>query len=353
MAIREKPRTPATASASRLAATGIAVLLAAGAIAGCSPALPSLIEVHHAPALYSRRAVDFTANVTGRVAPGTRSLEWRINGGAWRRVGRAEPRTPPPQFTVEIAASDLRPGRNEIELRARAWWRPVEQRRFTFHYDPAPVSLPLHVEWTRRESLDVQDGAWEVTADGRLRPVPGQEGFDRIVAVTGAFDGGRRVETEVVFRSDARQGGWGFGIFPLWGGNPDQPGQSPRRGWRFSLLWYASRIGGHGCEFSEKIGDEDPRWVSMYRNIDLEAGISYRLVTETWAEHDPGGRHLRWRQRCKWWRSDAPEPSEWTSVSDDLGAPLPPGPYAVAVFALRSQVEFGPVIVTALHEMPP
>ena len=265
-----------------------------------------------------------------------------------RRANQAEPRIPRPTFTVEILESELRPGRNDLELRASAPLRSGESRTLSFSYDPGPVALPVHIEWTKATQLDVQDGYWEVTPTGRVRPVPGHEGWDRTLAVTGAFAGGRRVETELTLRGDPPSTGWGFVIFPLWGGRPDDPGVSPRRGWRFSLLWYYKRMSGFGCSFSEKIGPQPSRFAALYRDLRLELDVTYRLVTETWPERSVDGAHLRWRQRCKWWPAGQPEPPRWTEVSDDLGAPLPDVPYAVAIFSLHAAVEFGNVSVQAL-----
>jgi hypothetical protein len=320
-----------------------------------------LIRIHHAPAVFARRVSAFTVNVTGELAAGARGLAYRLNDGPWREVGHRPPRAPFPAFTIELPAAALRDGENRLELRARGWWRPDELRRLSFTYDPAPIVLPIEVDWSRLPWLDVQDGRFEVTPEGRLRPIPGHEGFDRTVAVTGAFPGGRRVTVDVVFRDVAiprnwrgRRAslGWGFGVFPLWGGQPDPAAASPRRGWRYSALWYFDQVGGVGCEMAERIGDAPPRFVSMYHHLELVPDVPYRLVTETWPETTADGRHVRHRQRCKWWRRDQPEPEAWTWVADDLGAPLPRGEYAVAVFAHRAQVEFGPVRVEPLPPGP-
>lgn len=281
------------------------------------------------------------------LAKGVDNLEWRINGGGWRQVGHSK-RNPPPRFTVEVPVQSLISGKNELELRGTAPFRSPEVKTITFQYDGNPIRLPVTTTWQKGSNLDVQDGYWEILEGARIRPVPGHEGFDRTVLVTGAIEGGRRVQTEIVFRGRAKGPRYGFGIFPLWGGQPDEEDISPRRGYRFSLLWYSNGTWGYGCEFSEKFGAEEPKWVSIYRGIDLERDKTYRLVTETWPEQMPDGRHVRWRQRCKWWPAEDPEPDQWLSISDDLGAPLPPVEYAVAVFAHNSRVEFGQVTVESL-----
>jgi hypothetical protein len=306
-----------------------------------------LIVVHHSPDAYARRAGYFTANITGKLRNSVELLEWKINDHPWKLVGHSK-RNPRPAFTIEIPVELLTPGLNEVQLKASAPFRKRELKRVSFSYDPTAIELPTRVFWTPGARLDVQDGHWEILPEGRVRPVPGHEGFDRNLIVSGAIEGGRRVETELIFRGRAENGRYGFGIFPLWGGQPDDPDVSPRRGYRFSLLWYSNGTWGYGCEFSQKIGANAPEWVSKYRSIEIKQDVPYRLVTETWPEQTSDGRHLRWRQRCKWWPSEEAEPAQWLTISDDLGAPLPAVAYAVAIFAHHSQVEFGPVVVEAL-----
>ena len=48
------------------------------------------------------------------------------------------------------------------------WLRPPQQLTRKFSYDPAPVRLPLSVDWSQSQ-LDVQDGEWEKTeVDGQV-----------------------------------------------------------------------------------------------------------------------------------------------------------------------------------------
>ena len=181
-----------------------------------------------------------------------------------------------------------------------------------------------------------------------VRPKPGFEDYDRIVIAAGAFPGGRRVTTDVVFRSfkdDARA--FGFGVLPLWGGRPDDPQYSPRRGWNFSIAWYYSTYKGVGEEFSWKKGNEPPRWTSSYRNFDLQPGVRYIVIAEAREVLDANGRHKKYHQRMRWKRNSDGE-TPWIELSDDEGGQIPAGEYAVALVAHRCQVEFGPVRVEAL-----
>lgn len=244
-------------------------------------------------------------------------------------------------------------GENTLDLQVGSYLRPSQSFTHRFVYDPDVPSLPRTIDWSDRAPLDVQDGQWEVFRDrsgeGWVRPVPGTEGWDRIIVASGAFPGGRRVRTRIILENNpAKRVNWGFGVFPLWGGQPDVPDHRPRRGWRFGLAWYSSGHGGVGTEFSEKIGDAEPVWVGTYRDLKMEAGRPYHVVTETWPRRAADGRLLSWVQRLKWWADGDPEPSSWLVVDDRWGAPLPDGEYGVTLFSLRAPVAFGPVRIEPL-----
>jgi hypothetical protein len=337
---------------------GAAILLATAAVVVESWSryrTMHLIEIYHAPQHYARRADTFTANITGAVRGWGTQLTYQLNDGPWRKVGRDHPRTPAPTFTIELPADELRVGRNSLELRAAAIARPPEVRNLTFEYDAAHPVLPLSVDWSGIEELDVQDGRWEtfVADDGdwRVRPMPGFEGYDRVLVVAGAFQGGRRVRTDVVFRSGP--GGsalYGFGIFPMWAGQPDEPWVSPRRGWRFSLAWYYSKFQGVATEFSDKVADRPPAWTATYNDLTLMPNRHYNILVEAWPETGSEGEHRRHRQRLKWWRDDEPEPAAWMEVADDWGqARLPPGEYAVSLISYNAQIDYGPVTIEPLN----
>lgn len=310
-----------------------------------------LVQVANLPSVYPRRAGDFWVYVTGETSLLITRLMYRINGSEWRRVRQAGPRAPRPQFTIEIPTEDLRAGDNELAIRAEALLRPSEESVFHFEYDPMPVKLPVTVDWADAE-LDSQDGIWEVfqAGDGwRVRPKPGYEGYDRLLAVTGAFAGGRRVETDVVFHGRVGDTEFGFGIFPLWGGHPERTDYRPRRGWSFSLAVYWDRYGGVGNEISIQVGDARPAWVNSYRSIFLETEVRYRIEAECFEEVDSKGRHLRYRQFLRWWRDGEAPPRERVEIADTEGSPLPPGEYAVGLYAYNSKVDFGPLTVEPLE----
>jgi hypothetical protein len=355
----------------RLAVTVVALVALAAIVLWWRHSQGELITIQHAPSAYARRADTFTANITGELDYLTRSFEYRLNGAeTWVEVHQRRPRVAPPDFTIELPATALRAGENRIELRATGILREPETKTLTFSYDPTPVRLPITIDWSQPPELDVQDGAWETFRNGdgttRVRPVPGEEGWDRTLAVTGAFAEGRRVSTDVVHHSvrglyplglsflpSVLRRGFGFGIFPMWAGQPDEPGVSPRRGWRFSLAWYFSRNRSVGISFSDKVGGGPPVWVEGARSFDLEWDRKYRIVTESWPERAADGRHLGYRHRMKWWPDGEPEPAQWLEVYDQAGAPLPEGEYAVALMTLRSAVDFGPVTIEAIDGPSP
>ncbi|MEM9948979.1 MAG: twin-arginine translocation signal domain-containing protein [Cyanobacteria bacterium P01_D01_bin.36] len=331
-------------------------LAAGGAIAfGCTPQSDeSLIEVLHLPQTFSRRAGELTANVSGRYNRELTQLKYRVNGSQWQTFSMGNIRMPSPLFTVEMRAEDLQSGSNTITIEATPKRGDIQALALAFNYQPNPVSLPTTVDWTQSNQLDVQDGYWEtLSAEGatRIRPVPGYENYDRIVNVTGAFAGGRRVETELTLRSHHDKRLYGFGVIPMWGGHVDEVDISPRRGWNFAIAWYYSAYKGIGAEFSLKQGDADANWISSYRNFKHEKGVPYRIIAECVPEVDAAGNHLRYAQRIKWFAAEETEPEEWLEVTDTEGSALPEGEYAVSVVAHRCQVEFGAVTVTELKAL--
>lgn len=332
---------------SALAAGGVLVY-------GCvtQPA-ESLIKILHLPKQFSRRAGELSANVNGQYAGNVKQIRYRVNAGDWMTFSPKSPRVPSPMFTLEMRADALKPGANELTIEATPKRGEPEVTTLAFDYDPTPVVLPITTDWsgTNSRDLDVQDGSWETfsTDDGwRVRPTLGTEDYDRLLNVTGAFSGGRRVETDLTLRSHDKEKFYGFGLLPMWGGHPDDADRSPRRGWRFGVAWYYSFYKGVGAEFSNKYGKEKPQWLSAYRNFDQKADTTYRIIAECFPEVDAAGKYLRYRQRMKWFIDKEAEPEEWVTLADSE-ALLPEGEYSVAVLVHRSQVEVGKVTVTSLE----
>jgi len=315
----------------------------------------SLVEILHFPETVSRRSGALSANVSGRYAKNVEQIRYRVNAGDWITFSPDSPRVPSPFFTLEMRAEALKEGSNELTIEATPNRGEPEITTLSFDYQPAPVVLPITTDWSNIDSrqLDVQDGLWETFAtddDGwRVRPKPGYEDYDRLLNVTGAFPGGRRVETTLTLRNQDDKNLYGFGLLTMWGGHPDEADVSPRRGWSFGISWYYSFYKGVGSEFSYKQGKEKPAWLSAYRNYDHKADTKYRLISECFSETDAAGNHLRYRQQMKWFVDGEAEPEDWVTLVDPSGEMVPEGEYSVAIVAHRSQAEFGPVTVTPVE----
>ena len=336
-----------------------------------------LLELFDPPQNLSRRSADFTVNFGGQVHwpsncwnndENTRGfikrilqkigkrfvrIRYRLNHGSWVDLHHTEPRTPWPFFTVELSSAELRSGNNVVAFQVYAPARSVLKRQISFSYKSDLIKLPIIQSWEKAD-LVMDEGHWETfQSDGiwRVRPKPGYEGFDRVLIVSGAIPEGRRIETDLVFRHRVKfeEHGYGFGIFAMWGGRPDDHNIQPRRGWNFGLGWYWDRYKGVGCEFSYKFGGKPPSWVNSYRNLELRRNTKYFVVIECWPEEKSDGQHERYRMRMKWWPADKTEPDEWLELTDAEGSPIPPGEYGVALMAYYSQVDFGPVVIKPLR----
>jgi hypothetical protein len=88
--------------------------------------------------------------------------------------------------------------------------------------------------------------------------------------------------------------------------------------------------------------------VNSYRAVPLIENERYHIIIEVEEERVEGQHHFH-RQRVKIWPDSQPEPDEWIVLTDKEGARLPEGEYAVALFAMDCQVEFGPVDVLPLR----
>lgn len=333
-----------------IAQTAGVLLIGATLLTGCGDQGPP-VTWYHPPAVVQKRNADFTFNLTGELGSQVDSAKFKINDSEWQPVGRGGHRVPEPMFIIEIFDSQLVAGTNRLSFHAFAGAETIESSHEFRYVDTAWVA-PFVRTW-EDSNLVIEDGYWNTfqSEDGqwRVRPKPGHEGYDRICVVAGAFDTPRRIETDLVFRhslDEKRE--YGFGVMSLWGGRPDEPGYSPRRGWNFAMVWYWNRYKGGGNEFSYRHAHEWPKWVNGYRDIDLEPNVKYRIIVEVWPELDSLGNHICYYQRSKWFRADAPEPDNWIDTRDIEGAPLPARQYGLGLMAYRCQVDFGPVHVFPL-----
>lgn len=310
-------------------------------------------RILHAPDKFFRRTSDFTANICGIYGKKTEFIQYRINNSDWKPVHHYRPRVPEELFTIELSPDQLNIGDNHLVL-------DVQQNNsrdkvdIRFVYEDASPHFPLVKTW-EDDDLDVSDGSWEVVrADNqnKVRVTPGFEDYDRILIISSAFTEGRRIETDIAFHQSNDLGlPFGFGVLPLWGGRPDAPGISPRRGWNFSLAWFYSHYNAVGMEFSYKHGDDEPDWLALYKNFDVTPGETYKIIIEVQSIGDNNYRHQRYQQRLKWFRNDTSEPDSWMMISDAYGCPIPYGHYGIGLISHRCSVDFGKVTVNTLPDI--
>lgn len=334
-----------------LSVAGAIGLFASGRLAKATFGAGELV-VFHAPHLMSRKVAPLTANITGRWT-GDGPIRYRLGDAPWRILDPVGPRMPHPFFAIELDAADL-DEQEENLLVIEAGTRREEVR---FRYDPTPPDLPKTVDFAivQGRDLEAQDGVWEtieVEGEWRVRPVPGSEDYDRLLAVSPAFRGGRRVECDIVLRRATQPDQlFGVGLLPYWGGHPDEPSVRPRRGWSFLVAWYYSKYGAIGMEFSHKHAGEPWKWIQSYRNEVMRPGVVYRVIAECWAERDAEGRVLRHRGRMKFFERGSEDSTTWHELADRPGGELVEDEFCVALVAHRCQAEFGKVTISALPDV--
>lgn len=310
------------------------------------------LEIYNAPATFTRRNLDFTLNVTGRLGAGHEGIQYRVNDGPWRPYSFLRPYADEPFFTIQIPRGLVVPGKNRLTLKAGGWFGSESRKDLEFSYSDAIPQLPITCDWSK-DGLQAAHGGWErVQVDGKwfARVKPGTEGYDRILVLTGAFPGDRRIETRVHFSTAPAKGlHYGFGVLPLWGGRPDREGQVPRRGWEFSLAWYYSHRLGVGQEFSYKEADGEPDWLGSYRNYQMREDSWHNIVVEVWRELDDQGRFVQWVQRMKWWQDGEEVPKVWRKLEDSLPRPLDDHEYGVGFVAHRCSIDVGETRILPLH----
>ena len=308
------------------------------------------IHIFHATKRFARRHAYLSVNICGEMSPDVKQARFRLNKEVWRDLNQEGPRVPPPWFTIELTESHLKKGRNHLEIETYTGGDSPHITSLWFIYDPSPVSLPIHEKWDDTD-LDVQDGYWVVIERGnkkRVRPKPGYEAYDRILMVSGAFPGGRCIDTDVTFRNSIPNKLFGFGVLSLWGGHADLMKRYPRKGWLYGIAWFYSRHNGIGVEFSTHDGSHHNR-IFSYRDFELKPNTRYFITVECRSEKDKNGQHLCYRQRMQWRTDDSQINSgDWIELADTEGSPLPESEYAVALVAHRCIVDFGDVSITPL-----
>ena len=312
----------------------------------------ALIYYLDKPAAYSRKSGALSVNIQGRLANGSTLKRYRINRGDWVSARGSSPRTGDSEFILEFLPAGLVQGVNQVDIELSSLLGSIRNSATHFVYDDTAVQLPLTNSW-EEAMLEAQDGHWQLVSreGGRhVRPVPGTEGYDRIVLASGAFAGGRRVEVEVTFVSavpvDTHL--YGFGIVPFWAGHTDTSTRSPRRGWSFGISWFYSKYEGVGIEYSRRMGREQQGHRAEFKPLVVVPGSKHRISLECRQEVDEDGKHLRYNIHMTWQPLDASSETISMSLADTMPRPMEDIEYAVALIAHRAQVEFGSVTIQSL-----
>jgi len=306
-----------------------------------------LVRLFHQPYNVPRRCDELTFNIPGEQSTLTYSANYCLNNNPWQPVHSGAPRYPNPQFCLEFFHKDLCVGKNVLIIEAKAPFGRTHKIEYQFNYSQHQ-GQPQDCIWKESSVLEVEDGYWETASiDGewRVRPVPGYEGYDKVLLLSEPFEGGRRVETNMILRKIIPAKEWGYGILPQWGGRPDPEGTLPRRGWLFSLVWYFNRYKGYGAEFSERQGNNIAKFNTCYRSSNIELLRKYSVITECLDERDAKNKHIRYVLRFKWWPSDEAEPEDWIFLDDKSGWKLPERAYAIGLVCYNCQVDFGPMYI--------
>ena len=313
-----------------------------------------LIRFYQVPDKFSKKADYLTLNVSGELALPRRLTSiksYKINGQRWNLPQTRNSRIKGREFVLEFFAEDLKPGVNKIAVKVENLFGSERIVSISVNYDDTLVELPEGVDG-HSGSLEPQDGQWEVVETNHqdvIRPIPGTEGYDRILLASGAFKGGRRVEATMRFVGQASESeDFGFGILPLWGGHPDTLNRSPRRGWKYGLAWYYNPEGGIGIEYSDKFSAERHIRVAKFSKFLAIPGSRHKIIVDSHQTVNKQGQHLGYRQSMTWYALDSKDQLIKMELDDTREQPLAHIHYSVALLAHRAQVEFWDITITPL-----
>ena len=310
-----------------------------------------LIQFYPMPSVFLNKADGLSLNIHGKLDETVSIKNYRINSGQERMPRADSPRIKDREFVLEFLVDDLQAGKNKLKVTISNMLGRKREVDLSFEYDATTPHLPLVISW-QNASLESQDGQWEKIQRGDqvlVRPIPGTEGYDRILLASGAFKGSRRVECTLTFVSrDSSAKLFGFGIMPLWGGHTDSTQLSPHRGWKYGLGWYYSKDEGVGLEFADKIDDDQHITLSKYTKFNPAPGERYKIIIDAQQVLNEHGDHVTYRQTMTWDTLNSNQEPITIELKDDRAEPLKDSHYAVALLAHRAQVEFGPVKVSRI-----
>jgi hypothetical protein len=263
-------------------------------------------------------------NLLGSVSPAARiaQIEHSLNGGEFRGVSKGPDLhrlASPGDFNLEIDHANLRPGENEVVIRAADLDGIRAEERVIVEYT-ADVAweLPYRVDFSRVTNLQdvcqVVDGRWRFTPDGVRTAEPY---YDRVLAFGDMSWTNFAVTAEVIFHDfpGPKRGGPDFGVNHAgitlrWRGHQDD-GRQPR------VKWYPL---GAATEFTLQKDLTQCRWRILpgppKRNVNAEETypieLGRRYFIKGQVETLPDGRH---RYRNKIWSPDRNELDFWAVES--------------------------------------
>lgn len=258
-------------------------------------------------------------------------------------------------FNIELQASKMIPGENEVIIKAKDGIDEVTQKVTVNYIAGNTWPLLYTADWSAMggnilNGASVVDGLWEIS-DGKLKnSVPG---YDRLVAIGDYKWANYEVTVPINVKSlnTAEWGppsnGAGVGILVGWRGHTKtSPDEQPGTGWRRlgALAWF--RWAQNGSSTFQINGNGGG--ILVQRNdaqIELEKDYIFKLSVQSASFSGQSSTY-----RFKFWEQGEPEPVEWYMTTFGKGGEPPTG--SLLLVAHQAMVEFGNVEVVPLPAGP-
>ncbi len=293
------------------------------ALASAAPGPPTIDVWHGARQRFGHLGLPQRfINILGSTAPAERIAEisYTLNGGERLYVSKGPDLrrlAEPGDFNIEIDHAELKPGENEVVIRAADLDRTRVETAVTVHFVPGRSwPLPYEVDLSKVDNLQdvcqVIDGRWRLDADGARTAAPY---YDRVLGFGDMNWTNYSVQAEVTFHgfpgASSERKGPGFsvnhaGITLHWRGHDDD-GRQPR------VRWYPL---GAATEFTLEKDLSQCRWrilpgppkgvVYAEERFGIELEKKYWLKGEVRVLDDG-----RIRYRDKIWAVGDAEPAAW------------------------------------------
>ena len=293
-----------------------------------------------------------------------RRLEYELNGGrsvrltvshepfGFRRLGG------PGHFNADIPLTALRPGLNEVLLRARHRDGSTLERRIALERVEGRTPLPLTLDWANiQRPNDVGhcvDGLWTI-ADGRLQSA--FPAYDRLFVIGDETWTDYEVQTTVIVDAVAQEtgpysGGNGLGIVfrfcgHIVGGPLKFPEAQPKWGYLpfGAITWLRWKKGSPALAPSLQFYRGDRNELHDHGPYPFVAGEEFHVRASCRTEPPAADGTPRTRYRFKVWPMDAPEPAaDGFDVVQESREALRSGGFALV--AHHVSVRFGQVTVS-------